>query len=124
MAEQTRGRPTVMTEAVIGKLEEAFAFGSTDLEACFYAGISKDALYDYQVKHPEFTERKEALKDNPAMLARKNVYDALSEGDKDISKWYLERKKKDEFSTKTESENKNVSIDLTEKVILKESSDE
>lgn len=104
MAKNKVGRPTKMTEAVIGKLEEAFSMGATDLEACFHADISGDVLYDYQKKHPEFTERKKALKEKLVLKARKNVQDALEEGDKDISKWYLERKKKDEFSTKSNTD--------------------
>jgi hypothetical protein len=47
-----------MTEATVAKLEQAFAFGCTDLEACLYADISKDCLYNYQKKHPEFVDRK------------------------------------------------------------------
>ena len=58
------GRPTVMTKDTIAKLEEAFKCGASDLEACFYADISKDSLYNYQKKHPEFIERKEALKNH------------------------------------------------------------
>ena len=77
MAKNKVGRPTKMTEAVIGKLEEAFSMGATDLEACFHADISGDVLYDYQKKHPEFTERKKALKEKLVLKARKNVQDAL-----------------------------------------------
>ena len=97
------GRPTVMTQARLDKLEEAFAMGCTDLEACFYADISVDALYKYQRENPEYIKRKEALKEQPVLKARKVVVDALDDGDKDMSKWYLERRKKDEFSTRQES---------------------
>ena len=91
-----------MTEDVLNKLENAFSYGLTDKQACFEAGISHQALYDYQNNHPEFTERKEALKDNPKVLAKKIVVDALKDGDKHQANWYLERKVKDEFSTKQE----------------------
>lgn len=93
------GRPTVMTVAVIRKLEEAFLFGCTDLEACFSADISKTALYEYQIEHPEFTERKEKLKENPVFLARKSVIEKLPENG-ELALKFLERKKKDEFGTK------------------------
>ena len=96
------GRPTVITQDVLRKLEEAFALGCTDVEACFYAGISKTAFYEYQADNPQFAERKEALKEQPVLKARKVVLDAIEEGDKQSSQWYLERKKKDEFSQKTE----------------------
>jgi len=37
----TTGRPTVMTEPVIRKLEEAFKVDATDEETCSYAGIAE-----------------------------------------------------------------------------------
>ena len=92
MTEQSVGRPSVMTPEVIGKLEECFSVGATDLQACFIAGICKDALYDYQLKHPEFTERKEALKSMTSYAAKKVLNDKIIEGDKQAAQWQLERK--------------------------------
>jgi len=96
-------RPTKMTEAVLGKLEQAFAYGSSDKEACFYAGINPDTMYDYQKLHPEFTERKEALKERPILEARQKVVGDIK-NDVKVAQWYLERKRKSEFSTKIETE--------------------
>ncbi len=97
------GRPTVMTEESIAKLEEAFSNGATDLEACFLAKISKDSLYRYQQEHPEFCERKDALKEMIKYQAKKVVKEAIEEGDKQQANWYLERKGKDEgFNPRTE----------------------
>ncbi len=59
------GRPTVMTVETVNKLEEAFMLGCTDEEACFAANISKQTLYNYQDKNPEFIDRKETLKSRP-----------------------------------------------------------
>lgn len=47
----------VMTQEIIDK-EYIFSMGGTDEEACLCAGISTQALYDYQKRHPEFAERK------------------------------------------------------------------
>jgi hypothetical protein len=94
------GRPTVMTEAVLNKLTFAFSRGLSDREACLYANISTTTLYDYCNDNPEFAEQKELLKDQPKMKAKLNVSEAIENKDFDISKWYLERKAKDEFSTK------------------------
>ena len=90
------GRPTKMTPETIRKLEQAFSLGCTDLEACLFADIGKSTLYDYQEENPEFAERKARLKENPVLLARKSVVEAL-EGDPDLALKFLERKKKDEF---------------------------
>ena len=52
------GRPTKMTPETVKKLEEAFAIGASDGEACFYSDISKETLYTYQDKTPGFLDRK------------------------------------------------------------------
>lgn len=98
------GRPTVMTKEVVSKLEYGFLKGLTDEQCCLYAGISKQALYDYCHAHPEFTDRKELLKHNPSVQAKINIAEGIENGDIDTSKWYLERKEKKEFSTKQELE--------------------
>lgn len=96
-------RPTVMTPEVIAKLEEAFAWGCTDREACLHADIGMSTLYKYQDENPKFVDRKEALKDTPILLARKSVVKALP-NDPKLSIDYLQRKKKDEFSVKAEND--------------------
>ena len=73
------GRPTKMTPETIKKLEEAFLMGCTDPEACLYADISKATLYNYQNANPDFVDRKDTLKSNPVMLARKVQLDALKD---------------------------------------------
>ena len=100
MAENKVGRPTVMTEDVLDKLEYLFAKGLTDREACLIANIHPSTLYDYCSANPEFAERKELLKDKPKITAKLNVAEAIESHDIDMSKWYLERKAKDEFSAK------------------------
>lgn len=98
----TVGRPTIMTQEIIDKLEYVFSLGGTDKEACLYAGISHQTLYSYQDKYPEFVERKEALKENPVLKARETVVKALD--DPKDAQWFLERKRKSEFSVKQELE--------------------
>lgn len=92
------GRPTKMTEETVNKLEEGFTMGFTDEEACLYANISKVTLYEYCKKNPEYTNRKEELKNHPKILAKRNIYNSLKDSKKtDDSKWYLERRSKKEF---------------------------
>lgn len=109
-------RPTVMTESVVNKLEEGFSKGLTDVEACLYANISKQSLYDYCKLNPEFTDRKEELKQQPKMKAKLIINDKLDEKDDYNARWYLETKGKDEFSKKVETinENTNLNKDVTE----------
>lgn len=98
------GRPSTVTQAVLAKLEEGFCRGLSDRECCVYAGISEDALYRYCTAHEDFRERKELLKQQPKIKAKLIVADALDEGDQKTALWYLERKGKDEFSTRQETE--------------------
>lgn len=98
------GRPTIMTPETINKLEQAFSMGCSDLEACLHANIGKTTLYNYQQENPEFVERKEILKEKLVLKARSVIAESLNNKDENTAKWYLERKRKDEFSTKIESD--------------------
>jgi len=95
------GRPTVMTEEVIRKLERVYAYGASDREACLYAGIVPSTLYKYCQENPKFSERKELLKDSPTLRAREIVVKGM-EDDPNLAFKYLERKKKDEFAQRSE----------------------
>ena len=95
------GRPTDMTPETISKLEEVFALGGSDEEACFFAGIGKTTLYNYQQDHPEFVERKEALKETPILKARTTVVQRIGESYVNAMD-YLSRKRKAEFSVRSE----------------------
>lgn len=79
------GRPTVVTPEILIKLEEAFALGCSDLEACFFADIGKTTLYNYQNANPEFVERKEELKKRPVLKARRRMMALMDSEDEGIS---------------------------------------
>lgn len=101
------GRPTLMTEETLAKLERAFRVGAGDIEACFVAGISTTTLYNYQKDNPEYVARKMALKEMTKYKARQNVAEAIENKDKALSQWFLERRAKDEFAQRTESTGKD-----------------
>jgi hypothetical protein len=98
-----RGRPEKITSEIVGKLEEAFAIDATVEEACFYSDISRDCFYEYLKRHSEFADRIDNLRQRPVFIARKTVIENLEINPK-IALKYLERKRKDEFSTKQEIE--------------------
>lgn len=105
MAETTNrpiGRPTLMDELTVKKLEDAFSVGASDREACFIANISHQTLYNFQEKYPDFVDRKAALKEMTKYKARKVVAEAIEKNDIQQANWYLERKAKDEFSLRQE----------------------
>lgn len=97
------GRPPKLTQETINKLEEAFLVGANDMQACFYAGISDTALYNYQKKHPEYVYRKQALKQSLQLRAKHALAASIDSGDVNDAKWLLERKEKDEYSTATKT---------------------
>ena len=81
-----------MTEPVIAKLEAAFLLGCTDQEACFAAGIVPSTLYRYAEANPEFSERKETLKQNPIYKARNLILSAIEGGDTASAHKVIDRK--------------------------------
>ena len=99
---QKAGRKTVMTPEVVTKLEVAFSRDCSDTEACIFAGISRMTLHRYQEDNPEFCDRKALLKDTLVLKARTNIAERIEKGDLETSKWYIERKKRGEFSTRQE----------------------
>lgn len=101
------GRKTVMTQEVVTKLEEAFSRDCTDTEACLFAGISRMTLHRFQEDNPEFCDRKALLKDTLVLKARTNIAERIEKGDLETSKWYIERKKRGEFSTRQEVTGEN-----------------
>ena len=86
------GRPRVMTPEVIRKLEDAFTWGCTDLEACCFADISKTTFYDYIKENPEFSDRKETLKNKPLMKAKRIIDMALDDSDINTAHKVIDRK--------------------------------
>jgi 23S rRNA A1618 N6-methylase RlmF len=92
MTTKKAGRPTKMTEVTLQKLEQAFAWGCSDIEACVFAGINKSTLYDYCTKNPGFTDRKETLKTTPTMKAKMVIYKAIEDGDLATANKVIDRK--------------------------------
>lgn len=94
-----RGRPTVMTKQVLGKLRQAFSIGCTDREAAIFADIHVDTLYAYCKENPDFSDEKEELKDHNVIHARMNISQRIQKGRSIDDSWeYIKRKRKSEFS--------------------------
>lgn len=114
------GRPTKMTPEVVTKLEEVFALDGTVEEACFYAGISRNAYYEWVKAKPELNDRFEELRQRPFLKARQTIVKNLDQPEH--AKWYMERKKKIEFAGRTEmtgAEGKDLGDSLTDEEKLR-----
>ena len=95
------GRPPVITEPVLRKLEQAFAIDCTVEEACILAGIGTRTYYDFLDKHPDFSQTIELLRNIPFLLARQTIIDGIMNNYSQAMD-YMSRKKKGEFSHKLE----------------------
>lgn len=112
------GRPAIIDDRILQELIKAFAGGHTDEEACQIVGIAPATLYNYQNRFPGFVEQKELLKLNPFIKARQTIVKSLS--DPEYATWFLERKGKSEFGTKTSVEYSSTdSDDMTNGEIIK-----
>ncbi len=85
-----RGRKEKITKDILSKLEDAFTNGMTDEQACTYAGIGSATLYRYQLKRPQFRERKVMLKLRPDIRAHQTIVRQLD--DINTAKWWAERR--------------------------------
>ncbi len=97
VATRTRGRPTVFDYDAVRKLEQAFAIGCTVEEACTVSGVSRSAYYKRLEVDEQFMDKMERAKLFTTIQARHTVCLAIKNGDIDTSKWYLERKLREEF---------------------------
>ena len=104
MTKNKGGRPTKMTPDCISKLETAFSFGSTDMEACCYADISTETLYKYIRENEWFSDRKEVLKNNTTMKAKRIVDTALDDKDLATAHKVIDRKEGQKIDVTTQGE--------------------
>jgi hypothetical protein len=93
--------PRKQTPEVMALLRHAFAIGATNIQACKSAGIGEATLYEWINRDPKLAEEIERLKNEPILMAKKAVVEAIS-SDIVTAKWYLEKKCKDEFGSRTE----------------------
>ena len=108
------GRKISVTPEVVKLLTKAFSIGCSVNEACLYANISKPTFYKHFPVDSKMFNHFMSLRDKPLMKARINIEEAVQEGDLETSKWYAERKAKDEFSTKVDSkQDTNITISLS-----------
>ncbi len=104
------GPPTKKTEERVRQLKYAFGIGCNVRESCLYAGISKTTYYEWTAADKQLSDEIAALREEPVLEARKTVMESLKDDPK-TAMWFLERKRKDEFSLRTENINASVTVD-------------
>jgi hypothetical protein len=94
------GKPYKMTDVTVGKLQQAFALGSSVKDACIHAGISRDTYYAWIDADDELSDRLSASRLEPILKAQKTLVDNLN--DPKVAKWYLERRRPHEYGKEAE----------------------
>lgn len=100
--------------AIEDKIREALQKGLTRDQACDFANISRSLFYDILAKNKEKYPEGERLVDKIEqwetalnIQAKFNISDKIEKGDVETSKWLLERKEKEAYSTRTEQTGKD-----------------
>jgi hypothetical protein len=95
-----RGVP-VNIEEYLTNLKPYLEVGCSLHEACINAIIPYTTVVDYMKNDEEIRKKIERMQNQPLYIARKSVVDGMKL-DGDLALKYLERKKKDEFSPRSE----------------------
>jgi len=114
---QKGGRPKATTDKVVSLLVTCFHNGLSVRQACWQSGISHEAYYQRLRNDVEFADTMNKAQELPSITARTNIMKAIRKGDVSTSRWWLERKEKDEFSSKAD-------LTVQEEVVKMPSDDE
>ena len=98
MAEVTN--PVKLDDITVKTIEEALALDCSIEEVCLMANISKQTYYNWVNSFPELKERFDVLRASPFLKARKTINDSLTNPQYAFE--YMKRKKKNEFSERSE----------------------
>lgn len=98
------GRPTVISDEVVWKLEAALRDGFNVSEACLTSGVSRTAYYERKAADEAFADKMELAQKYVTIRAKKVVVQAIDDGNFNAAKWWLEHRERDEFGSRTISE--------------------
>jgi hypothetical protein len=93
------GRPSVVNEEALRKLEVFIASGMGISASCHFAGISTSTFYEHKSLDKEFAYRINMAEEWAVFRARQVVLKAIDDGNVDVAKWYLSKKARFEFGT-------------------------
>ena len=93
---------TTFSDYYMRELKESFKKGLNNGEACLDANISERTFYSVLEKNERLKEYFNLLQKNVNKIAKQNIVKKIEDGDIEISKWWSERKNKEEFSTRSE----------------------
>lgn len=112
-------RPKSINEAAWREIISAWENGLSDREASFRASrdsgihITEMELKEIVANSPEISALRDFLHSDIVSNAKLNIAESIREGSVATSKWYLERKAGDEFSTKAAVQFEGAVVGLT-----------
>ena len=92
------GRPSVINEDTVRKLEASLASGFGVSAACYYSGISTSTYYEHLALDKDFSDKMHLAEDWSTFKARQVILQAINNGDIKAAQWWLERKARFEFA--------------------------
>lgn len=95
---QKVGRPTIVNENTIRKLEASLATGFSVTTACHFSGISTSTFYEHKALNKEFSDRVAMAEEWGTFRARQVILQAIDNNDVRAAMWFMERKARAEFA--------------------------
>lgn len=96
------GRPTKKTPVTEKKLFDALRRGNTRRAACAYAGISEQTLSEWSNSFPEFSEACTRAENAAECGFVDVIQEAADAGDWKAGAWWLERRRKQDYASRSE----------------------
>ncbi|HOR57490.1 MAG TPA: hypothetical protein PLV82_02340 [bacterium] len=96
------GRPTKLDPNVVQKLTAAFHNGFNIEEACSFSGIAKKTYYNWIEKNKRFLYEMEVAQQAVGKQSKKIIVENIQNGNWKAAAWWLERKQRKEFASRTE----------------------
>ena len=93
------GRPSVINEDIMRKLEAGLATGFSISASCHFAGISTSTFYEHKALDSEFRDRVRWAEEWATYRARQVILKAIDDGNVDAAKWFLSKKARMEFGS-------------------------
>ena len=98
------GRKETITGEIEAKLEKLFRVDATDEQACIQAGCSTWAYYRKLKSDERFRKRMRAAQSYLHIKAKEAIAAAIKSKNPSHATWFLERREKDRYATKTVTE--------------------
>ena len=97
------GRPPADIEGYFTKILPYLQYGCTLREACLQAQVPYTTVRDHVKEDVDLSDRIEQAQNLNIIKARENIIKQVQKWNPEMSKRYLERKRKVEFSTRIET---------------------